>query len=86
MLELVVLLFLPFFFVLTLQEQIVKHTVRVRAKRWFKSTVSRIKDFRFAGNTVLTVPLGNKMKGSLKIMVKTKEKLLEANCGEKKQY
>jgi len=46
-----------------------------------------LKTFSFAGNTVLTVPLGNKMKGSLKIMVKPKEnKLLEANCGEKKRY
>lgn len=64
-----------------------KDTVKVRAKRWFKPTIPRIKDCTFAGNTVLTVPLGNKMKGILKLMVKTKEnKLLEVHRGGKKQH
>lgn len=56
----------------------------VRARRCFEPAVSRIKVFEFSGNTVLTVPSGKKMKGSLKLMVKTKEnKLLEASCEEK---
>lgn len=62
-----------------------KDTVKVRARRCFEPAISRIKDFNFSGNTVLTVPLGNKMKGSLKLMVKTNQnKLLEASCEEKR--
>lgn len=71
------------FYLLSIQEQIVKGTVRVR--RCSEPAILRIKVFMFSGNTVLIVPLGKKMKGNLKLMVKTKEnKLLEASCEEKR--
>lgn len=57
----------------------------VRARRCFEPAVSRIKVFEFSDNTVLTVPVGKKMKGSLRLRVKIKEnKLLQVSCEEKR--